>query len=330
LGAAHKQALHILVGLCLMGCASRLDLERISWKMLGPGYLATSLVLVAVLLPGVGRTVNGSQRWLSLGPLGVVQPSEFAKLILILCLARLFSPRESGLRWLPRLAIGAVLTGTLFALVARQPDLGTALVLGAIFLGMSWIAGFPWWILLSGSLCAAAAVPMFLKTYQRSRLLIFRHPELDPKGLGYHLLQSKLTIGSGSVWGQGLGHGAMTQNGFVPENWTDFVFTVIGEELGLVGGLGLLVLFLGLSLSIAARSALNPGRTGGLIGCGVLAMLAFQFMVNLAMTVGLAPVVGIPLPFCSYGGSAMVMNLLAVGLVLARPRATAAAFSDTA
>ena len=331
-GVAHKQAAHIAMGLLLLLWGSRRNLEQLSPWVVGAVYTATLGMLVLVMLPGVGQTVNGSQRWLSMGPLGAVQPSEFAKLALVLVLARLYAPQlrvrshesfEASPGWgiLHRFVVATILTGIPFALVAKQPDLGTALVLGAIYLGISFLAMVPWWALgaLLGS--AGAVMPLALKEYQRNRLLIFLHPELDPKGMGYHLLQSKLTIGSGGLWGQGLGNGAMTQNGFVPENWTDFVFTVIGEELGWVGCTGLVLLVAGLCLSIACIAFGSKGRTGSLIAGGVFSMLSFQFLVNLSMTLGLAPVVGIPLPFCSYGGSALVMNMFALGLVLSQTRA---------
>jgi len=272
-------------------------------------------------LPGVGQTVNGSQRWLSLGPLGNWQPSEFSKMALILLLARIYQGRPGRAPGWGSFLLAGACTAVFFGLIAKQPDLGTALVLGAIFGGMTWISGAP--ILgLVGLISAGVAVaPFVLHDYQKNRLLIFLHPETDPRGLGYHITQSQLAIGSGGLVGQGLGQGALSQNGFVPENWTDFVFSVIGEELGLLGSWGLLLLA-GLLAAQLLRVAWScKDRYDALVCGGVCTLLGFQGLVNLSMTVGLAPVVGIPLPFCTYGGSAMLINLMAVGLVMGSSQA---------
>jgi len=317
-GQGSKQLGHIVLGLGLLSLASRsrpLDLRRLAL----PFYAACALALVLVLLPGVGQTVNGSQRWLSLGPLGSWQPSEFAKLGLILALAWTYQGRQP-VGW-GRFLLAGSFTAVLFGCVAKQPDLGTALVLGSIFFGMSWVAGAPalgLFSLIAGGLSAA---PFVLHEYQKNRLLIFLHPETDPRGLGYHITQSQLAIGSGHWVGQGLFQGNLSQNGFVPENWTDFIFSVIGEELGLLGSWGLLLLASLLGIQLLSVAARCRDRFDALFCCGVCTLLGFQGLVNLSMTVGMAPVVGIPLPFCTYGGSAMLVNLAAVGLVVGSARA---------
>lgn len=315
-GEGSRQLFHIALGLVGLGLVSRArPLAFRSWVY--PLFGVVALTLLAVLLPGVGQTVNGSQRWLSLGPLGSWQPSEFAKLTLILVLARVYQ-RSSG--WASFLQAGAI-TSVFFLLVAKQPDLGTALVLGSIFLGMSWLGGAPLLGVLGLVAGVACILPFALHDYQKDRLLIFLHPELDPQGMGYHTTQAKLAIGSGGWLGQGLGQGAQSQNGFVPENWTDFVFSVVGEELGLLGSWGLLALATILALHLLAVTLRCRDRFDALVCAGVCSLLGFQGLVNLAMTVGLAPVVGIPLPFFTYGGSAMLVNLCAVGLVLGSARA---------
>lgn len=317
---AYRQAVYISLGWLLAAGLTALDPRRLA--VLTPWlYLGSLGLLAAVLVPGVGQTANGSQRWIELG--GVVfQPSELMKLVLVLVLARQlglarhdpeepFRPAARGGVFLTAL----VLTGVPFLLIAGQPDLGTALVLIAICLVMLFVAGGSV-VYLAGLVTTGLGVlPYVLKEYQRDRLLVFMNPELDPRGMGYSLVQSKTAIGSGGVLGKGLFSGHLTQHGFVPENWTDFIFTVVGEEMGFFGTCGFLCLFvvlLGTMVRIAHRAG---DGYGGLLVTGVFAMLAFQLFVNVAMTLGLAPVVGLPLPFSSYGGSAMLVNLASVGVV---------------
>jgi rod shape determining protein RodA len=310
-----QQLAHIGVGLLLLALTTRLrpaQLRVLAW----PLYLVAAAALALVLLPGVGQTVNGSQRWLSLGPLGSWQPSEFAKLALILVLGSIYQGRTGeGVRLGAFLRAG-LCTGLLFCLIAKQPDLGTALVLGAIFLGMSWAAGAPALPLFALVATAVSVAPFVLHEYQKNRLLIFLHPETDPRGLGYHITQAQLAIGSGGWVGQGLKQGPLSQNGFVPENWTDFVFSVIGEEFGLLGSWGLLLLGSIVAWQLLAATWQCKDRYDALVCSGICTLLGFQSLVNLSMNVGMAPVVGIPLPFCTYGGSAMIVNLAAVGLVM--------------
>lgn len=315
-----RQLSHIVVGLGVLALCAQSRPLSLRWVAL-PFYGVAALSLLLVLLPGIGQTVNGSQRWLSLGPLGSWQPSEFAKMSLILLLARIYQGRSGRTPGWRSFGLAGLATGVLFALIAKQPDLGTALVLGAIFLGMSWIAGAPATGILGLVAGGAALAPFVLHDYQKNRLLIFLHPEADPRGLGYHITQSQLAIGSGGWVGQGLGQGALSQNGFVPENWTDFVFSVIGEELGLLGGWGLLLLAGLLAVQLVKVTLRCRDRYDSLVCAGVCTLLGFQGLVNLSMTVGLAPVVGIPLPFCTYGGSAMLVNLMGVGLVMGSAQA---------
>lgn len=318
---AMKQGFHILVGLGFLAATVRSSPS--SWRKLSGIFYAVSVaLLIVVMLPGIGQSANGSQRWLSLGPMGALQPSELAKFSLIFVLAALYAPvardpeegppRVGLLRYL----VGGALTAVPFALIAKQPDLGTALVLGAIYLGLSFVAGMPVWFLLGLVGSAVSILPHTLKQYQKDRLLIFMNPEHDPMGLGYHLLQSRTAIGSGGFWGTGLFRGSMTQNGFVPENWTDFIFSVIGEETGMLGALGVLALGVLFCSQLIYTTFTCRDRFTALCSAGVVAMLGFQWLVNMSMTIGLAPVVGIPLPFFSYGGSAMFVNLASVGVVL--------------
>lgn len=307
-GEATKQAVHIALGSVLMLGLTLLDYRR--WRRLAwPLYALTLVALAAVLF--VGTSVNGAQRWVSLGPLGTFQPSELAKLSTIIVTAVLLSDK---LTW-RRLMLTACVVGLPFVLILIQPDLGTSLVLTVLGGVMAYVAGLNGTFLFAIGGLGVAALPLVLKEYQRDRLLVFVNPDIDPAGMGYQLVQSQTAIGSGGLLGKGLHHGHMTQHGFVPENWTDFIFTVIGEELGFLGGLGLLACYGLLFLLVIRASYLAPDRLGSLLCVGFATLLIFHVFVNVAMTIGLAPVVGIPLPFGSYGGTAIIVNMAGLGIV---------------
>ncbi|HZK14092.1 MAG TPA: rod shape-determining protein RodA, partial [Desulfobaccales bacterium] len=255
-----------------------------------------------------------------------LQPSEVAKVGMIVVLAAFLSERPRGemetQTTLTALGIAAIPTFLVFI----QPDFGTALVLASLPVALLFLYGTRW--LHFGVMFAAVVgalvmmlevLPLFgiqiLKQYQIDRLLVFLHPEHDPVGSGYHLLQSKIAIGSGMMTGKGLYQGTQTQLNFLPEHHTDFVFSVLGEELGFIGvavllALYILVIWRGLRIAIISESIF-----GSLIAGGVVSMLLFQVFVNIGMTIGIMPITGIPLPFVSYGGSSMVVNLLAIGLL---------------
>jgi rod shape determining protein RodA len=298
-GEAGKQALHILLGAVLMLVFNLLDYRH--WRRLAwPVYGLTLLSLAAVLV--VGTSVNGAQRWISLGPLGTFQPSELAKFSTILVVAGLFS---KPLTW-RRVVLAALVVSGPFLLILVQPDLGTALVITVLGGVMAYVAGMNGTLLFALAGLGVAALPLVLKEYQRDRLLVFVNPDIDPAGMGYQLVQSQTAIGSGGIWGKGLYRGHMTQHGFVPENWTDFLFA---------GSLGLLLCFALLFLVIMRAAYLAPDRLGSLLATGFGTLLLFHCFVNIAMTIGLAPVVGIPLPFGSYGGTAMLVNMAGLGIV---------------
>jgi len=284
-------------------------------------YVASCIGLVAVLV--VGTTINGAHSWIVIGGGVQVQPAEFAKVGLIVSMAMLLGEKRDGER-VPRgsdvvlvLALAAVPMG----LVMLQPDFGTTMVLAFVILGVlavsgasgRWIAG----LVLAGLLSAVLAVHLgVLQQYQLDRFKAFTNPATDSQGAGYSTRQARIAIGSGGLTGKGLFKGSQTNGHFVPEQQTDFVFTVAGEELGLLGS-GTIILLLGVvlwrGLSIAARA---PDLFGRLVATGVAAWFAFQSFVNIGMTLGIMPVTGLPLPFVSYGGSAMFANLMAVGLLL--------------
>ena len=307
-GEAARQACYIGAGTVIMFALTLLDYRKLKHIAL-PLYLATILALVAVMV--MGTSVYGAQRWISLGPLGTFQPSELAKLTTIIVLATILAGVPSTKRFFS----AAVALALPFLLILVQPDLGTSLVLVVLGVSMAFVAGLNGTFLFTVGGLGLAALPFVLKEYQRDRLMIFVNPEMDPNGMGYQLVQSQTAIGSGGLLGKGLLSGHMTQHGFVPENWTDFIFTVIGEELGLVGGVSLLLLF-GLLFVLILRAAHHSvDRLGSLLCVGMATLLIFQVFVNIGMTIGLAPVVGLPLPFGSYGGSAILVYMAGIGIV---------------
>jgi rod shape determining protein RodA len=311
-----SQTMHLAFGL-LIG----LSILAIDYRVLAssarPLYVANVLLLAAVLV--VGRTTLGAQRWISLGPLGQFQPSEIAKLIIVITLAKHLTDRPGPYRsvWDLMPFLGHVALPML--LIFRQPDLGTAMVVGAILVGMLYAAGARRRDLAALGVAGAALVPILwhvLKEYQRRRLLAFVHPDLDPLGAGYGIIQSKIAVGSGLAWGKGLLAGTQGVLRFVPEHHTDFIFSVIGEEFGFIGAIVLLGCFLlwvsrGLRIAGEARD-----RFGALASVGIVSMVAFHVFVNIGMTVGIMPITGIPLPFISYGGSALMAMVWATFLLL--------------
>jgi len=289
--------------------------QRLAW----PLYLLNLLMLGAVAL--AGHTALGAQRWIGFGPI-VFQPSEPAKLLTILCVAAVLADPKRTLRRARDFIAPIVAIALPTALVLKQPDLGTALVLIVIFTALMFFALPSIWqfaayaaALLAGGALAIAS-PHFLRGYQRQRLLVFLNPHSDPQGAGWSLIQAKIAVGSGELSGKGLYQGTQTQLGFVPEHATDFIFTVVGEELGFLGAmllLGLYALLIGAGMSVVLSAR---DRYGLLVSAGIVAMLAFHVLVNIGMTLGIMPITGIPLPFVSYGGSALITCLLGVGVLL--------------
>jgi rod shape determining protein RodA len=315
-----KQVVNIVIGLVLMLAVMVTDHRWV--RIVAPMvYLASVAGLVLVLTHG--STINGSQSWLRLGGLSI-QPSEFAKLAVVIGMALVLAERAEG-RWRSR--VGVVEVGVMLAiagvpalLILAQPDLGTMLVLTATVFGVLAVsgAGRRWLALLVGGAATAAAAAFgggLLKAYQVDRFLAFVNPDLDPRGAGYNVEQARIAIGNGGLLGQGLFHGSQTRAGFVPEQQTDFVFTVAGEELGLIGA-GLLIALLGVvlwrALVIARRAEDVFGRVAA---AGIACWFGFQAFQNIGMCLGIMPVTGVPLPFLSYGGSSLFASLLAVGLL---------------
>ena len=316
-----KQLVNIVIGLVLLVVVMAIDHRWV--RIIAPlVYLASVGGLVLVLT--MGSTVNGSRSWVQLGGMSV-QPSEFAKLAVVVGMALWVAERADVRRGRPRGSLGDVLgmlavAGIPATLILLQPDLGTMLVLSATVFGVVAVSGAPrrWLALLAGGGVTAAAAAIaagFLEQYQVDRFLAFTNPNLDPRGAGYNVEQARIAVGNGGLFGQGLFDGSQTRSGFVPEQHTDFVFTVAGEELGLVGA-GLLVALLGVviwrALAIASRTDDVFGR---LAAAGIACWFGFQAFQNVGMCLGIMPVTGVPLPFVSYGGSSMFAGMLAVGLL---------------
>ena len=283
-----------------------------------PAYGA--IVVLLILVEALGAIGGGSQRWLNIGPL-VLQPSELMKPAIVLVLASYYHSLPVGevSNW-RSLIPAAVLIAVPMGLVLMQPDLGTALAIAFGGAVMMFLAGLPlrWFggAGLAGLVAAPLAYFFVLHDYQRRRVTTFLDPESDPLGAGYHITQSKIAIGSGGVMGKGFGNGSQSHLDYLPEPHTDFVFATMAEEWGLVGGLLVLLVFgivLRWGLSVARRA---PDRFSTLLAAGMTATIFFYVAINLMMVMGLAPVVGIPLPFMSHGGSSMMTNMICIGTLM--------------
>ncbi|HEY1682233.1 MAG TPA: rod shape-determining protein RodA [Candidatus Tumulicola sp.] len=312
-----RQVLYVVLGVGVMTGLSFVDYRN--WQRWAIGLYVVNLVLLLFILRG-GHSALGAQRWLSLGPLGTFQPSEPAKLIVAIALASTLcrgSYDKLQDLWKPLLVVGVPAL-----LILKQPDLGTALVLLALlsvqlFMGLPKLGDFAIYalgVLLVGAVAVGTSV--VLKPFQKTRLFVFLNPKLDPLGAGYNLNQSKIAVGSGEWLGRGLFHGTQTQLHFVPENSTDFIFTVLAEEWGFAGAAALLAIYAmllygGIRSMLAARD-----RFGLLLASGIVGILFFHVLVNVGMTIGIMPITGIPLPFVSFGGSAILTEFAAVGILL--------------
>jgi rod shape determining protein RodA len=314
-----KSILWAVLGFVLMIATACTDYRRIRrWT---PVIYGLSLLLLGAVL-AVGQSVNGAKAWIALPGGFQVEPSEFAKLGLILSCAWLLSRRnDPGGR--PRLrdaGLAALAAAPLIALVEREPALGVMLVLVFTLAGMVVVSGIRlYWVLglaaaVAGAIYAIARLHL-LKGYQLTRLTSFLHPTQDLAGSGYNGLQAKIAVGSGGLHGEGLFHGTFTGGNFVPSVQTDFIFTVAGEELGFIGAIAIVAL-LGIVVFRAIRAAqIADDMFGMLVASGVAIWFIFQTFVNVGMTIGIMPITGLPLPFISYGGSAIFADMIAVGLV---------------
>ena len=312
---AHKQALWFCIGMVVFLIILLVSYQRcldVAYIL----YAANIIALIVIFFSGSVR--YGAQRWISLGGF-MVQPSEFMKFSCILTFAHYLGGRRENLATIKDIVVPLILVGIPFLLVLAQPDLGTALSLLPIFFSMIYVAGVPAKIIFQFTAFGVFLSPFawqLLKEYQKRRLLVFIDPNVDPLGAGYTIIQSKIAIGSGGFLGKGWLSGTQNRLNFLPERHTDFIFSVIGEEWGFVGSAIVVLLFfimLYRCLSIAKETTDMFGR---LIIAGVTSMIAFQVFINICMTIGLMPVVGLPLPLISYGGSSLIVSLASLGLVL--------------
>jgi rod shape determining protein RodA len=311
-----KQFQWMSVGLFCMVLAFSIDYRTINRHAYAI-YLGSLAVLLLVSL--IGYATRGSQRWIAFGGFSF-QPSEPVKLTIILALARYFDDHKSESGYLLReLIVPFFIVLVPFLIILKQPDLGTGLILIFLFLSVVFAVGIRWKSAILSACGGIVLIPLFwffLKDYQKERLLTFFEPERDPLGAGYHIIQSVIAVGSGGLFGKGFLKGTQTQLKFLPERQTDFVFSVFAEEWGFLGGMLLISLFLILvlwSLKIAVRAKDLPGN---LISVGVAMLIFWQVFINIGMVLGILPVVGIPLPFMSYGGSSMVVFMNGIGLLL--------------
>ena len=313
---ASRHVVRFVVGLGALVVVALIDIRL--W--LRHAYLLYLLTLALLGVVEVAGTAGmGARRWIDLGFL-TIQPSELMKLTIVLALARYFhgcSVEDVGR--LRNLIIPLFIVAAPAALVMRQPDLGTALMLMFVGAGMMFLAGVRIWKFAVVGLAAVASVPVawqFLRDYQKQRVLTFFDPESDPLGAGYHIIQSKIALGSGGLFGKGLLQGTQSHLNFLPQMQTDFIFTMLAEEFGLTGGLVLLFLYTLILIYGIAISARCRSQFGRLVGMGATFTFFLYVFINIAMVMGLIPVVGVPLPLISYGGTAMLTVLICFGLLM--------------
>ncbi len=313
-----RQVIWFMIGLVAMVAVLWVDYNTLG-SLAYYIYIGSILFLLLVKIPGIGTVRNGARSWIDLG-FADIQPSEFAKIAVIISFAKLLEQRDNKLESIKDLLLPLLFVGLPIVLVLTEPDLGGALVFVAIFAGMVFAGGISYRLIAWGSMAAIMAVPLawffVLEPHQKTRLLVFFNPDLDPLGGGYHVIQSKIAIGSGGFLGKGLFEGTQNKLNFLPEQHTDFIFSVLGEELGFIGALVLVGLMFIMLLRVLDAARQAKDRYGALLATGVLSMLTFQIFENIGMTIGLMPVTGITLPFISYGGSSLLVNMIAMGLVL--------------
>jgi len=311
-----KQMIWMVAGFIIMFAAT-----LVHYKHLDKGSVAIYAVCVALLIVVLicGKLVGGSRRWLALGPF-TMQPSELMKLSLIIMVSAVYSKvvSENGLSFRELIKPGLVLVIP-FMLIVKQPDLGTAMLLIFMMACITLFVKVKKSVFITCALVGAAALPMVwfvLKDYQKARILTFLNPDLDPLGAGYHIIQSKIAIGSGMLFGKGYLNGTQNSLDFLPEQHTDFILSVLAEEWGLVGCAFLLFLYFllliwGLNISYSCRDMF-----GSILSFGITIMIFWQIFINVGMVMGLVPVVGVPLPLISYGGSSVITNMAGIGILM--------------
>ncbi|WP_396592833.1 rod shape-determining protein RodA [Brevundimonas sp. R86498] len=285
-----------------------------------PLYGVLLLFVLMIEFTPLGYVAGGARNWLNLGFIRI-QPAEFMKLGLVLALARWYhSHTAQEARWSWKLLIPTGMIAVPFLLVAKQPDLGSAMVIGLTGAAIMFFAGLSWRVIAAGAAAAVAVIPPFvmfgMHDYQRNRVLTLFNPEFDPSGAGYNIIQSKIALGSGGLLGKGYGLGSQSQLEFLPERQTDFIFSTVAEEFGFLGSFGVLACYIAIILIALRIASLAHSHFGRLAAAGMIAFFAVFVLVNGAMVMGLAPVVGVPMPLLSYGGSSMMTVMFGFGLIL--------------
>lgn len=317
-GASHlylKQLIYLGLGLAAMLACATISTQALLDRLAVPGYFVLAFVLL--LLLAFGQEVAGSKRWIFLGPVSW-QPSEFAKIATVLVLTRFLAARQERMHHWDTLFGAALIVGVPALLILKEPDLGTALVFVALLFVMLYAAGAPVRRLagiVGGAVLCSPVIWILLKDYQRQRVMVFLNPEADTLGAGYNVIQSTIAVGSGRLLGKGWLQGTQSQLRFVPEHHTDFIFSVLAEEWGLLGSLGLILLFTILLLQALRIARQARDFEGSLIAIGLTTLLATQVVVNLSVAIGLLPVTGMTLPMISYGGSSLITNLCLIGIL---------------
>lgn len=311
------QFIATLLGLVTIVILILLDYEFLG-KLYIPIYVVCNILLIAVLIWGIGKEQWGSNSWLELGPI-IFQPAEFVKIGLIIALARFIDNNKEDINEPFTLLKILIFAFTPVVLILLQPDAGTAMVFIFFIAAMLFIAGVKWKYIGYALLLGLLSLPILwfrLDTYQKNRIFNFLDPERDTSNTGYQAMQGKIAIGSGKIFGRGLFEGVQTQYNYIPEKQTDFIFAVVGEELGLMGGLGLILLYFIMLSRFIRIARKSKDLFGSLMVIGFAAMFVFHIWENIGMTIGLMPITGIPLPFMSYGGTFQLSNLICVGIAL--------------
>lgn len=313
------QSVSLVMGLLAIFLIMIVDYEYLA-KMSKYLFGASIALLILVLIPGIGQESNGARSWFRFGSAISIQPAEFVKLFFVITFSNHIAKCGLLLNRPKNILLLAVHLGIVAGLILLQPDFGTAVVFCCMAFAMVFAAGLAtkYILILLGALGVAAPVAWFfvLQNYQKKRIITLFNPESDPMGAGYHVVHSKITVGSGKLFGTGLFEGASRYNNFLPERHTDFIFSVICEELGFVGAIAVLALLTAIIVR-CVRIGMNARNDLGRYICvGVAAMFAFHMIENVGMCIGIMPVTGIPLPFFSYGGSSLLTNLVAIGLVM--------------
>lgn len=311
-----RQAIWIALGLAAFACAVNTDYHSLREHSLTLFLLSIALCAM-VFVPGIGRTAGGATRWLWLGGMSI-QPSEIAKFALILYLADVLARKQRQIeRFWRSIALPLVLSGVLLGLVILQPDLGTTILLALLVVIILFVAGVRLRLLLPLALAALPAlyVLIFSSAYRRKRIVAFLNPWADPEGTGFQIIQSFIALGSGGITGLGLAQ-SRQKFYYLPAAHTDFIFSIIGEETGLFGA-GLIVLLFATILVLGMRICWKaPDLYGHLLGLGIVSVISLQALINIAVVTGTLPTKGLPLPFISFGGSSMVLNLFAIGVLM--------------